>query len=735
MRAPDAVQTIDAYVEQNGLLVLEAENGTATASASHDWEAQTAQAGYEGTGYRRALPDIGARYEETETANSPSLSWPIYNETGGTYSVWVRGMAPDAAGDSLHVGVDGQAPSTAADLTGFTDEWGWSKVTMAGGDASVDLTTTGEHTLEAYMREDGLRVDRMLLVTDTNYIPSGLGPVESPFQTITETIPGGLGTTNIAYSYDALYRLTNAVYTGAITATFAYDYDPVGNMTAFTETVGTETTSASRTFDGANRLQASTDATGTTSYIYDDNGNLSTVYPPGSDAQNPVGALQYAYDQRNLMLSHETNPDGTAWLLQAEYVYDGANDRLQQVDHTGATPITTTYANDIFGLTQVLMADDGTAQVYNLFGLDLISQDSGVEVRTLLVDGLGSVRVEMVGSVVETATTYSPYGEVLAQTGASGTAYGFTGEQEDSATGLLYLRARYYSVELKTFMSRDPWEGTGWRPATLNYYTYVFNNPTRYIDSTGYSPQIPIPPIPPSPICLFCFDNPITGFVEDFRDSSDLILEYREQIISASRRRQVNPVVTGAIIYHEARSWNRAGGLGDVLQLAIRPQIPQSIPLLPEAQSDISIGMGQMDLFNARRLERLGYVEPQPCVEETIAALLSASAIEYVAAHLQYLGEEIDAWFVVQGVKLETETHDRLIILAYNQGWNDSRTKYDLRDQLEADTSGDYQLLAQDLAYSGENTSGVFINDYVIGRVWTDERIRIVEELLGVSYE
>jgi hypothetical protein len=79
----------------------------------------------------------------------------------------------------------------------------------------LDLMATGEHTLDAWMREDGLRVDRMLLVTDTNYIPSDLGPAESPFQTITETIPGGLGTTSIAYQYDALYRLTDASYTGA----------------------------------------------------------------------------------------------------------------------------------------------------------------------------------------------------------------------------------------------------------------------------------------------------------------------------------------------------------------------------------------------------------------------------------------------------------------------------------------------------------------------------------------
>ena len=199
-------------------------------------------------------------------------------------------------------------------------------------------------------------------------------------------------------------------------------------MTAYTETVEGQTTGVSRAFDAANRLQTSVDATaGTTSYIYDDNGNLTEVYPPGSDGQNPVGVLRYDYDQRNLMVNHEVNPDGTAWVVQAAYVYDGANDRLQQVNYTSGTPVTTTYSNDVAGLTQVLVADDGTEQVHNLFGLDLISQDSGSEVRTLLVDGLGSVRVEMVAGVVETATTYEPYGEVLQQTGTSGTVYGFTG--------------------------------------------------------------------------------------------------------------------------------------------------------------------------------------------------------------------------------------------------------------------------------------------------------------------
>jgi RHS repeat-associated protein len=119
-------------------------------------------------------------------------------------------------------------------------------------------------------------------------------------------------------------------------------------------------------------------------------------------------------------------------------------------------PIAATDTNDILGLPKVLVADDGTDQTRYLFGLVLILQDNGSETRYLLADGLGSVRAEVVSDTVGAVTTYSPYGNLLAQTGAGGTVYGFTGEQYDNATNLLYLRARYFDPYLNQFQSRDP---------------------------------------------------------------------------------------------------------------------------------------------------------------------------------------------------------------------------------------------------------------------------------------
>jgi RHS repeat-associated protein len=118
----------------------------------------------------------------------------------------------------------------------------------------------------------------------------------------------------------------------------------------------------------------------------------------------------------------------------------------------------------------------------------------------------------MVDGAVETVTTYEPYGNLLAQTGTSGTTYGFTGEQHDAATGLLYLRARYYNQALRIFMGKDMWQGNAQRPMSYNPWLYVYANPVNYTDPSGFC--LPegdngecVPPDRTSPVKLIRFDG------------------------------------------------------------------------------------------------------------------------------------------------------------------------------------------------------------------------------------
>ncbi len=190
---------------------------------------------------------------------------------------------------------------------------------------------------------------------------------------------------------------------------------------------------------------------------------------------------------------HSSSPLPVRFFVRytAVFVYNGANGRIQQVDSTGAQPATTTYTNDVVGLAQVLVASDGSTSTSNLFGLDLIFVDDGSAPRTMLADGLGSVRVEMVGNTIETITTYEPFGKLLAQTGTSGTTYGYTGEAHDATTGLVYLRARYYNPSLQAFMGKDPWRGSRWKPTTINGFNYVGGNPVNFVDPSGLRPCTP----------------------------------------------------------------------------------------------------------------------------------------------------------------------------------------------------------------------------------------------------
>lgn len=214
MLIPETTITTTAFAETGGLLVIEAEAGqTFTGGSDHEWISQTTWTGYGGEAYLRALPDNGTRYESHEVADAAGVSYAIVVNSPATYTLWVRGMAPDAAGDSLHAGINGQVGEHAARLTGFApDEWTWSRMTMSGTAATLSFAEPGVYTLNVWMREDGLRLDRLLLITDTTYIPAGIGPSASAQQVITGFVATEQITQVIAYDYDPLYRLTAADY-------------------------------------------------------------------------------------------------------------------------------------------------------------------------------------------------------------------------------------------------------------------------------------------------------------------------------------------------------------------------------------------------------------------------------------------------------------------------------------------------------------------------------------------
>ncbi len=141
----------------------------------------------------------------------------------------------------------------------------------------------------------------------------------------------------------------------------------------------------------------------------------------------------------------------------------------------------TRYAlNPAAGLTQVLA--DGTSTY--LYGAGRIAQQQA-NMQYFGADGLGSVRqlYNSSGQIIANHR-YDPFGNTISQSGVGASNYGFTGEWTD-ATGLEYLRARYYAPGQGRFVTRDMWPGDPTRPESLHKWVYASDNPVNVVDPTG----------------------------------------------------------------------------------------------------------------------------------------------------------------------------------------------------------------------------------------------------------
>lgn len=141
-----------------------------------------------------AGPNTGANYNTNYTSQSPETQYDIDFSQTGTYYVWVRTYSPTFEDNSYHVALDSNITGSSDKMTYDTyNQWGWTNQTMDGHLATFNVSSVGVSTLHLWMREDGVRVDRILLTKSSTYVPSGIGPVESTFCNPTSAFPIELG--------------------------------------------------------------------------------------------------------------------------------------------------------------------------------------------------------------------------------------------------------------------------------------------------------------------------------------------------------------------------------------------------------------------------------------------------------------------------------------------------------------------------------------------------------------
>ena len=81
----------------------------------------------------------------------------------GTHYVWVLAWGLDGNSDSLHSGLDGEHIPTADRISGISNNYRWTNDAYQDPERiSFEITATGLHTLNIWMREDGSVVDKVV---------------------------------------------------------------------------------------------------------------------------------------------------------------------------------------------------------------------------------------------------------------------------------------------------------------------------------------------------------------------------------------------------------------------------------------------------------------------------------------------------------------------------------------------------------------------------------------------
>ncbi len=328
------------------------------------------------------------------------------------------------------------------------------------------------------------------------------------------SMPNGVTT---SYTYDPASQLLSLVHQlGANTInSFAYTYDNVGNRASRTDNNGT----AEYTYDELNRLVEAINPLPSNpleAFTYDEVGNRVDSNQNGLSIFNSDNQLTgdvrftYSYDANGNQTQKTNKVTGLSTQFEYDvedrlirlaredgdimrYRYDGLGRRLEK-DVAG---VVTRY---IYDNEDILLELDGSDNILARYthgpGIDeplIMERDldsSGTfeasERFFYHADGLGSVTelTDSVGTMTQ-AYVYNSFGGIEQEQGTLSNPYTYTGRESDVGSDLYFYRARYYDPQLGRFTSQDPLLFYDFNISNTNLYTYVLDNPTTFVDSTG----------------------------------------------------------------------------------------------------------------------------------------------------------------------------------------------------------------------------------------------------------
>jgi RHS repeat-associated protein len=265
--------------------------------------------------------------------------------------------------------------------------------------------------------------------------------------------------------YDAKGQLlaqTDLDVQGNVLVAYTFSYDAAGNLLqeqVTPELLPVLPASVKMTYTAANRLATYNGQ----AVQFDADGNLVSGPLAG-------GGANFVFDSRNRL----TQAGNTT------YRYDAENQRIG-VNQTNYV------VNSQPTLSQVLVKAENGVKTFYVYGLGLLGEEKEGEYRSYLFDFRGSTvaLTDNAGKVAQ-RFQYGPHGE-LEKGEVTVTPFLFNGRYGvmTEGNGLSYMRARYYSPDIKRFVNMDVLLGKVSEGQTLNRYAFVTGQPVSLVDPFG----------------------------------------------------------------------------------------------------------------------------------------------------------------------------------------------------------------------------------------------------------
>ena len=173
------------FVESGGELTIEADEATGTLlsidQSAPEWVDVSSNLSSNGV-------CVGTESDSGWSANNYDdgyrLDYSIDFHTVGRYYLWLRMIAPDSDGNSVHAGLDGLPLTMGTDgITVFGyNSTQWSSSSLSSNTTSqvfFDIGSPGRHILNLWTAKDGVCLDQILLTDDWTFVPSNASQPDS----------------------------------------------------------------------------------------------------------------------------------------------------------------------------------------------------------------------------------------------------------------------------------------------------------------------------------------------------------------------------------------------------------------------------------------------------------------------------------------------------------------------------------------------------------------------------